>query len=672
MRLRRVLVGLAALAAVALGGVIAVAVVAALTVNPDDYRDDIAGALESATGRKVTLGGPLELSISLSPALVVHDVSIANVAWGSRPQMATIRQLDLEVALLPLIDGVLHVHSLRLEGADVLLETGGDGKANWVFGADQQPAGAATTDGEVRIDSLEVVDSTLAYLDGDNGNRRQLDISSATLEAASPDSEMTIDASAKVDGAAVSISGTLDSLASLRAGKDTAIDLTVTAPNIDLTAKGALGGIASGGDSDLQVALDIASLGLFHDLGLIDLPLEGPLKLSTHVTGTAHKMTFGDLRVEGAGTTLTGNLTADIAGERPAFSGKLEADAIDLATWAPGGEGTGDSEKLFPDDPLRLHLLDAVDADVDLAIGALTTGNLVFRDVRASVKLKDADLAVSPFSLGVAGSSVDGALALDGARSPPAASLQLSSKGFDMGALLKQSNVTEALTGKADIDVDVSGQGDSIAAIMAALGGKASFVMTDGSVSESGLDLFLGGARALIGGLFEKDSGSARLSCLAAAWDVKGGIATQSVLLADTQYSTLTGKGQIDLGKETIDETLTPNAKGVSLSLAVPVDIGGTLMHPTVTPDEGALAVKVGSLIGSFFFPPAALLGLSDLGIGADHPCVTANDGAEAQSQGISTGGVVDDAGKIVDDAAGAVGSTIEDVGKGLDSLFGN
>ena len=385
------------------------------------------------------------------------------------------------------------------------------------------------------------------------------------------------------------------------------------------------------------------------------------------------KLQFDDLKFAVAGTNLSGTLTADIGGERPAFSGDLSADSIDLAKWIGEGGTSDQGDRLFPDDTIPLAWMGAVDADLKLKVGTLDAAGLVFKDVSSTVSLASSRLKLSPFSLGVENSTVDGDYTLDGAASPPASTLKLTSKGFDMGALLKQSDVTEALTGTADIDIDVSGSGASMAAIMAALDGKVSMVMTDGSVQEQGLDLFLGGARALVGGLFEKNSGSAKLSCLAAAWDVKDGLATQSVLLIDTQYSTLTGKGTIDLGKETIDETLTPNAKGVSLDLAVPVNIGGTLMNPTATPDEGALALKVGSLIGSVFFPPAALLGLSDLGIGAYHPCVLANaPGGDGSGGGISTGSVVDGAGAAVEGAADAVGDAIDDVGKGLGDLFGD
>lgn len=669
--MKKLIVGLVALVAVLVGSAVALGVVAIFVVDPGDYRNEIARELESATGRKVSFGGPLQFSMSLHPALVVNEATFANADWGSRKDMATVRRLAFEVALIPLLNGVLHVRSVSIEGADVLLETSKDGIGNWTLGEGGGGSAAGSTGG-IRVDSVEIVDSTFTYLDGANGRERVFTVSRGTMQADAADAPMTIDIAMSFKEGAGSVSGTVDSLASLLAGSETHVDLAVSAPNVDLKAKGTLGALSGSVPFDLVASLDIASLGLFESLGITDLPMDGALAFSGHLTGVPDKLKIEDLRLALAGTNLSGTLGADISGETPSFTGDLAADAIDLAKWT-GDDGSGSSgDRLFPEDPLPVAWMQAADADLRLKVASLSAAGFVFEDVTATVTLAHGKLTVEPFSLGVENSTVDGVFSLDGAASPPALALKLSSKGFDMGALLKQSGVTEALTGAADIDVDVSGAGASTAAVMAALDGKASLVMIDGHVDEAGLDLFLGGARAIIGGLFEKDSGSAKLSCLAAAWDVKDGLADQTVLLIDTQYSTLTGKGAIDLGKETVDETLTPNAKGVSLSLAVPVRIHGRLVDPTVTPDEGALAVKVGSLIGSVFFPPAALIGLGDLGIGAGHPCVAANAPGSESSGGISTGAAVDGAGKVIDDAAGAVGSAIEDVGKGLGNLFGD
>ena len=144
-------------------------------------------------------------------------------------------------------------------------------------------------------------------------------------------------------------------------------------------------------------------------------------------------------------------------------------------------------------------------------------------------------------------------------------------------------------------------------------------------------------------------------------------MASQKVMLLDTQYSTVTGSGEIYLGKETLALKIVPHPKGVTLNLSVPVHVGGTLLKPTFTPDEGALAVRLGGLIGATLFPPAMLLALGDLG-SSDGGCSKANQqGDTTTSTASGIGGAVEGA---ASDVGKAVDGVVKDVGSQIDSLF--
>ena len=56
-----------------------------------------------ATGRELSLNGPVSLKWSLVPAIEARDVALANFDGGSRPQMVTAQSIKAEVALLPLL-----------------------------------------------------------------------------------------------------------------------------------------------------------------------------------------------------------------------------------------------------------------------------------------------------------------------------------------------------------------------------------------------------------------------------------------------------------------------------------------------------------------------------------------------------------------------------------------
>jgi uncharacterized protein involved in outer membrane biogenesis len=90
-------------------GVLAIGILIAavyLYLNSYDYNELkplVARMVEDATGRKLRIDGEIKLKIGLSPALVVTNMALANVSWGSQPQMIEIERLQAQVRLLPLL-----------------------------------------------------------------------------------------------------------------------------------------------------------------------------------------------------------------------------------------------------------------------------------------------------------------------------------------------------------------------------------------------------------------------------------------------------------------------------------------------------------------------------------------------------------------------------------------
>jgi AsmA family protein len=130
MRLKHVLIGLAGVVVVVVGG----AVVAIYSIDFNEYRSTIADQVKQATGRDLKIAGDLKVGISLTPIVAVDDVSFANAAWGSRPEMVTVKRFEAEMELLPLLSGDIRVKRIVLNGADILLETDAKGAGNWAFG----------------------------------------------------------------------------------------------------------------------------------------------------------------------------------------------------------------------------------------------------------------------------------------------------------------------------------------------------------------------------------------------------------------------------------------------------------------------------------------------------------------------------------------------------------
>ncbi len=73
------------------------------TYNFEDLKPKMVRAVKDSTGRELTLGGNIKLEVGLRPSLAVDDVSFQNSSWGSRPELAKVKRLEVQVALLPLL-----------------------------------------------------------------------------------------------------------------------------------------------------------------------------------------------------------------------------------------------------------------------------------------------------------------------------------------------------------------------------------------------------------------------------------------------------------------------------------------------------------------------------------------------------------------------------------------
>ena len=125
---------------------VAVSVTVAV-LDPNDYKPQIIAAAQRATGRVLTLGGPLRISRSLWPTIEVTNVELANLPGGTRPDMARAERIEAQLSLLALLHRRVELGKLTLTGPNILFEWV-DGRPNWVFDgeAGQSVAPAVTLD----------------------------------------------------------------------------------------------------------------------------------------------------------------------------------------------------------------------------------------------------------------------------------------------------------------------------------------------------------------------------------------------------------------------------------------------------------------------------------------------------------------------------------------------
>lgn len=229
---RYVLIAVVAVVVVVVGAVVAVVA----SFDPNAYKGQVIAAVKSATGRDLALNGKIGLKIGFSPTVQLEDVAFANPPGYSRPNMATLQRLDLQLALLPLLSHRVQVDRLIMEKPDILLETNAEGQPNWVF-APQQPAAQAPAPAQtppaqtqpakpaqpgrsevsgVSIGSLRIDDGAIAIRDDKTGSVTAITVPKLDVSASSPDAPVHIEATVTVNGAGYNLVADTGSLNALQ------------------------------------------------------------------------------------------------------------------------------------------------------------------------------------------------------------------------------------------------------------------------------------------------------------------------------------------------------------------------------------------------------------------------------------------------------------------------
>lgn len=402
----------------------------------------------------------------------------------------------------------------------------------------------------------------------------------------------------------------------------------------------------------------------FH--AVIDGEVNGsPVSFASDIEGNTEKAALKGATLTVAGTSVGGDLALDMTG-KPRLTGALSSEAFDVTPFLKG-EGGGSGGPVFSKEPLPLDALTVADADLTFALGELRYGNVVLTDLKLPVKI-DGGKLTAPLTAQYRGTPVKLALNANGAKG--SVGIDANAANFDLGKLLADLDVTTMLNARADFGAKLNGQGKSLHAIAASLGGQTNLVIGRGTINSRAFAIV---SDDLVNVLIPngKSGDTAQLVCAISRLDFSRGVGKASALALETDSLVTTGSGTVDLGKERIDLLFKPKPKQASLvSLAFPVRLSGPLTSPSAGLDRTGVVTGVATAVGG-----AALTG----GVGALLPLMSAGSGSIASGDDCGaaaaaakeSSGIVGTVGGAAEGAAKSVGDTLESIGKGIGGIFG-
>ena len=610
-----------------------VIIVVVSTYDYNKFKPMITGIAKKYTGRKLTIAGDIKVKISLSPTLEANQVSFQNAPWSDYPEMIHANRIEVQLALIPLIQGKINVKRLTLLDPDLMMEINKSGKTNLEFDLPEQKEAETAP---VKKDEKEtalfdfkeifIKDGKLTVKNHQEKKTLVLTIDQGSRKSAKFMGEADIELKGSFNDIPFNVSGKIGSLAGIT-------DPDVSYP-VDLKAKVAQMDIAISGKIQDPVAakgIDVRFSVKGDDLAKIEniirkpLPIKGPFHISSHlIAAKPEKIQVSDMLIELGESKINGSVTLDRSAKRPRISGDLFSETLDLRPMLIKAEKKAagvkekttkpkrKSDKLFQNTPLKLDGLHRINAAVDVRIKQMLFPRFAFDNIVTKVKLQDGNLTVNPLTASIGGGKLVNSLNFKAKENVAHVDVKMDVKQMNLGEMLKKLEITQALEGILDLDINLKGQGKSVAALMADLNGDVVASLGEGKIPTGYLNFVSADMSSTFMQLINplgKKIDSARINCAVCDFNIKNGMAKSDIIIVDDPHKTLFSKGKINLKTEELDFHIGSNPKegigtedtaklSISLSkITKPFKLGGTLANPSLEIDIVGSGTTIGAVL---------------------------------------------------------------------------
>ncbi|MFK3651379.1 AsmA family protein [Lysobacter enzymogenes] len=600
------------------------------------FKGPVERQVEARTGRKLEIGGNLDVELGRVPVIRADALSFANAPWARQPLMASAQRLELAIEFWPLLKGEIRIPDIRLTQPRVYLQSDREHGGNWVFKSGG--GGELPTFRRIWID-----DGRLEFLDPADQTDIRLDIASRQPRREDAAPPVEVEGKGHWKNNAFTLQGRAESPLELRDTRNPyRLNLRAAAGATRAHARGELVDPFHLRDFDLQFALSGKNLADLYPLIGVAIPPTPPYALDGRLRRSDALWRYDGFTGKVGDSDLSGNASVDTAGKRPYLRADLASkrlDFDDLAGFvgAAPQQGRGESTnpelaaqharqdasaRLLPDTPYRLDKLRSMDADVKLKAARIEAPGWPLDDMQARLLLEDGLLKLDPLDFGVADGDIRSTVTMD-ARAPTLRTrADIRAQRLTLAKLMPTVKLGQDAVGKIGGRIALAGSGNSIAKMLGSSDGSVAVGMGQGQISNLLME-FTGIDVAEI--LKFKLTGDHKIPirCGFGDFAVKDGVMTAKSLAFDTSDTVLIGSGTIDLNQEKLDLVIRPRPKDRSLlALRTPLLVTGSFKQPNARPDykrlglRGAAALALGAIA-----PPAALLATLELGPGKDTGC---------------------------------------------------
>lgn len=500
---------------------------------------------------------------------------------------------------------------------------------------------------DIRLGTVKIVDGTVTFTDERTGTSQN--VGALNVSVIQPRLSDPLNAKGDLNwrGEKVTFEGGLDKVPALLRKQPSKARIKFGSPHADGSF-----------DGQLQIATDVSASGALSAstksvrslAQWVGSPLPsggglGPASISGQLGLKAKTISFARAKLSLDNMKGSGQASVRLGGKRPLITASLALDKLDLNTYlhgkptkaspqrksAPvpsasksGAPSAGQSkskegqsltdfiEKLgksgdkqsAPKPQVRawskraidLRGLGTVDANIKLTTGAIFYQKIKTGQSALTAALNKGVLTADLTKLALYSGAGTGRVTLNGTSKVPAMAAVFNLKGVSALPLLKDASDFDWVSGRANIDVKLTGAGRSQKALVGDLQGNGRFAFADGAIEGINIPEMMRGLKlGKLDGWKRANREKTDFSELSASFTIQKGIAYNKDLKLIGPLVRMTGEGNVNIGRERIDYTALPrivaNLQGQGAvddpkrGLAIPVRITGPWAKPKIVPD---------------------------------------------------------------------------------------
>jgi len=273
----------------------------------------------------------------------------------------------------------------------------------------------------------------------------------------------------------------------------------------------------------------------------------------------------------------------------------LEIDQFDADPYLPKSAAKSETKpKSTAEQPFDLSFLKSLNMEGSIRLGSLKAANINVSKLRVDIKAKDGIATVTPFSANLYQGNMAGKVVIDANASTFTVDQRLT--GVDIAPLLKDVLDKEIAEGRGDVGIALKANGLTVSALKQSLQGKVSVNLADGAIKGINLAKLVQGIQRLykdsrLETMGVNQNEKTLFSEFKANFSVTNGVAHNEDLVVKSTVLRLTGSGDIDIGRDSMNYTakaiFAKTDQGGTATL--PVSISGPFDALKIRVDYGAL-----------------------------------------------------------------------------------